>query len=268
MAEVVGHEAVISAEPLARPGEDRPRCAARARPAGARRATLGPLVQELDVARPGDRPAGGERKLVAPRPRVNASSLARSSASAPRARSCASPSAGSVARDRDHASVRGNALERVLDRGQGVPIGHGLEIVEDDHERLAVGLDPVHELVDRDSRSARRRAPAAAAPPARGPRERDRPPSATYVHRRIGSLSPASSVTHASAAFRPAAHARTAVVFPYPAGAATSVSAASSPASSAPMMRGRSTIPAGGRGGASFASASGSGSAAAGAPPA
>ena len=82
---------------------------------------------------------------------------------------------------------------------------------------------------------------------------------ATYLHSRTGSLSPASSVTQASAASRSAHQARTAVVLPYPAGAATSVSGASRPASSARRTRGRSTKPWRALGTASLASTSSEG---------
>ena len=78
-----------------------------------------------------------------------------------------------------------------------------------------------------------------------------------YVQSRFGSLSPGSRRTQARAASRPSHEARTAVVFPYPAGAATSVSGASPPASSARRIRGRSTMPGRRPGAASFASASG-----------
>src|SRR5207248_1417946 len=77
-----------------------------------------------------------------------------------------------------------------------------------------------------------------------------------------GSLSPASSVTHAIAVPLLAHHVRTAVVFPYPAGAATNVRAASAPSSSARITFGRCTIPVRSRGGASLASASGGSSSA------
>ena len=56
---------------------------------------------------------------------------------------------------------------------------------------------------------------------------------ATYHQNRTGSLSSTSSVTQANAASRPEHQARTAVVLPYPAGAATSVSATSSSTSRA-----------------------------------
>ena len=69
-------------------------------------------------------------------------------------------------------------------------------------------------------------------------------------------------MTQASAASWLAHHARTAVVFPYPAGAATSVSTASTPAAGPVQRRGRSTMPPRTPGAASLASISG-GSAAA-----
>ena len=54
---------------------------------------------------------------------------------------------------------------------------------------------------------------------------------ATYRHSRPGSLSPASSVIQARADPSAAHQERTAVVFPYPGGAATSVTGSSPPAS-------------------------------------
>ena len=147
MAQVVGEEAMIPAEPLHR----RARILDGAQPESGQQdrggPTLRPRVEELQLlgleldplavenvgrlglgerqlsrAKLGQRPAGPQ--LRKPERRVGA-------------------------RDRDHASVRRDAPERVFDRGERIRIGHGLEIVEDQHELPAVHLDAVHELVHR-----------------------------------------------------------------------------------------------------------------------
>jgi hypothetical protein len=80
---------------------------------------------------------------------------------------------------------------------------------------------------------------------------------AAYVQNRTGSLSPASSVSQATAPDLLSYQARAATVFPYPGGAATSVSITSSRARTV-WMRGRATISARSLGSKSLVSASGS----------
>ena len=85
---------------------------------------------------------------------------------------------------------------------------------------------------------------------------------ARYRHSRAGSLSRASRVTHASPASTVAHQERTAVVLPYPAGAATSVSDAYRPALSSRRTRRRSIVPRRTPGSAILASARGAGASA------
>ena len=83
-----------------------------------------------------------------------------------------------------------------------------------------------------------------------------------YVQKREESLSPASSVTHASAVSLWAHHARTAVIFPYPRAPQPTSAQRPRPHRGLGITLGRCTIPARSRGAASLASASGGSSSA------
>ena len=138
------------------------------------------------------------RRTRAPPPRVNASSLARSSASSPPARRCASLSAGSVRVTAMSAHVRRRGPERVLDRREALGVRHRLHVVEDQHAAPRRRPRSRHELVDRaldrTARLARARRSARRPRPWRTRRPRRRRRS-TSEH---GSLSPASRITQAT----------------------------------------------------------------------
>ena len=102
-----------------------------------------------------------------------------------------------------------------------------MQVVEHDDQLAAERRDGVHELVDRHPRRSRPSRLSRCSAPRPSPGRTRSIAVATYFHSRTGSLSPASSVTQASAASRLAHQARTAVVLPYPAGAATRVRRAS-----------------------------------------
>ena len=159
---------------------------------------------------------------------VNASSPARTSTSCPPARSRARPSAGSTRVVMTMRAFSERCEKRMVDRGQAFVVRHGVQVVEHDHEPALIGRGGVHQLVhDVLDRAAQRPEPP----------QRDRPSPgrtrstavATYRHSRPGSLSPASSVIQARADPSAAHQERTAVVLPYPGGAATSVTGASRP---------------------------------------
>ena len=160
------------------------------------------------------------------------------------------------ARDHDQACVRGEMLDGVVDRRQGITVRDGLQVVEHDHELAPEASDPVQQLVDR---AARRPPPHRAAPGSsgRGPGESGRPRSrcrsTAGLDRCHGRrASPRQGVRSGSRTMR--------------ARQSTSRSRAVPPRASAPCprrrpglcrIRGRSTSPERCRGAASFASASG-----------
>ena len=109
----------------------------------------------------------------------------------------------------------------MVDRRQEFLVFHGLHVVQHDHHAFSGGGDRVHQRVDGAFQGASRRDSAAGGHRARDPRAHARRPSPHTTRAGTRSLSPTSSVTQAGAARRAAHHARTAVVFPYPAGAAT-----------------------------------------------
>ena len=63
------------------------------------------------------------------------------------------------ARDHDQACVRGEMLDGVVDRRQGITVRDGLQVVEHDHELTPEASDPVQQLVDRAGDVRRRTEP-------------------------------------------------------------------------------------------------------------
>ncbi len=192
--------------------------------------------------------------------RVNVSSRARSSSRSPRPRSRASPSPGSTREIMTSRAARGRRFTAWSIVARHSSSSSGLHVVEHDQHLFSGGGDRVHQRVDGafDGASGVTQPLESIAPE-------------TFVHtldggRRVRPEPDRVVVADVErdpgrrAARRAAHHARTAVVFPYPAGAATSVTGMPCPASSATESLGRATSSARSRGAASLASASGTAS--------
>ena len=154
---------------------------------------------------------------------------------APRARRC-EPQRRIGARRSDHAHVRRQVLERVVDRRQALLVRHRVHLVEHDHQAAPECSHPVEKLVDyalertaRNVESSKGSSTQALPHAVHGRRRVSPEPSGIVVVGIEGDPGDGVVVTGA-----PHAHSRRLTV---PGGAATSVSAASLPASNACRMR-------------------------------
>ena len=211
-AEVVGHEALISAErphgprrivdgPQPQPREDE-----RRRPA------LGALDEHLDLLRAELEMTENHEQLVRLAAGEREIGLTHLGERAGGAQTC-ELERRIDARDEDDVRVRRKVREGVVDRRQAFLAGHRLQVVEHDDQLPAERGDVVEELVDRAS-TGLPATPSRRSAPRPSPGRTRSTAVATYRHSSTGSLSPASSTTHAGATSRLAHQSRTAVVLP------------------------------------------------------